>query len=214
MEPSRSHNSSFAPKSTLIRDSSSPLSIPEERSQVQWTWEENKVFENTLAEFGLESELLLPTLALRIPTKSINQFKEHLKALEDDIKMIECSDFDEIMNLGKIDEQAPKQSNARSIPRERRKGIPWTKTEHEMFLQGLERFGRGDWKSISRFLVTSKTPTQVASHAQKYFKKLENPKSRSRKDGSFMRTVDDSHMLAVAMAEKAQLAISDDYKKP
>lgn len=34
---------------------------------------------------------------------------------------------------------------------------------------GLERHGKGDWRNISRNFVFSKTPTQVASHAQKYF---------------------------------------------
>eukprot|EP00252_Welwitschia_mirabilis_P025134 TRINITY_DN7732_c0_g1_i3.p1 TRINITY_DN7732_c0_g1~~TRINITY_DN7732_c0_g1_i3.p1 ORF type:complete len:159 (+),score=13.16 TRINITY_DN7732_c0_g1_i3:58-534(+) len=34
---------------------------------------------------------------------------------------------------------------------------------------GLDKFGKGDWRSISRHFVVSRTPTQVASHAQKYF---------------------------------------------
>ncbi|KAF8407858.1 hypothetical protein HHK36_006995 [Tetracentron sinense] len=55
---------------------------------------------------------------------------------------------------------------------ERRKGIPWTEEEHRLFLLGLEKFGKGDWRSISRNFVTSRTPTQVASHAQKYFIRL------------------------------------------
>uniref|UniRef100_A0A2P2JSD5 Uncharacterized protein LOC105115454 n=1 Tax=Rhizophora mucronata TaxID=61149 RepID=A0A2P2JSD5_RHIMU len=38
-----------------------------------------------------------------------------------------------------------------------------------MFLTGLERLGKGDWRGISRNFVTTRTPTQVASHAQKYF---------------------------------------------
>ncbi|KAJ7296367.1 hypothetical protein O6H91_02G031300 [Diphasiastrum complanatum] len=63
-------------------------------------------------------------------------------------------------NLGKPSEQ------------ERRKGIPWTEEEHRLFLLGLEKFGKGDWRSISRNFVISRTPTQVASHAQKYFIRL------------------------------------------
>ncbi|XP_026416436.1 transcription factor MYBS1-like [Papaver somniferum] len=50
-----------------------------------------------------------------------------------------------------------------------KKGIPWTKDEHRKFLEGLEQFSKGDWRSISRFFIVSRTPTQVASHAQKYF---------------------------------------------
>jgi SHAQKYF class myb-like DNA-binding protein len=41
-----------------------------------------------------------------------------------------------------------------------------------LFLMGLKKYGRGDWRNISRNFVTSRTPTQVASHAQKYFIRL------------------------------------------
>ena len=37
------------------------------------------------------------------------------------------------------------------------------------FLMGLQKYGKGDWRNISRNFVTTRTPTQVASHAQKYF---------------------------------------------
>ncbi|KAG2333241.1 hypothetical protein Bca52824_004421 [Brassica carinata] len=51
----------------------------------------------------------------------------------------------------------------------RKKGVPWTEKEHRMFLIGLEKLGKGDWRGISRNFVVTKSPTQVASHAQKYF---------------------------------------------
>lgn len=34
---------------------------------------------------------------------------------------------------------------------------------------GLKKYGKGDWRNISRNFVITRTPTQVASHAQKYF---------------------------------------------
>lgn len=34
---------------------------------------------------------------------------------------------------------------------------------------GLMKYGKGDWRNISRNFVVTKTPTQVASHAQKYY---------------------------------------------
>ncbi|XP_062198479.1 transcription factor SRM1-like isoform X2 [Phragmites australis] len=48
----------------------------------------------------------------------------------------------------------------------------WTAEEHRQFLRGVQRLGRGEWKAISRYFVPSKTPVQLASHAQKFFKRM------------------------------------------
>ncbi|CAK7325207.1 unnamed protein product [Dovyalis caffra] len=95
---------------------------------------------------------------------------------------------------------------------ERKKGTPWTEEEHNYYGNmrfkgycycGVERnfcmekgmvgkgnprersykFGKGDWRSISRNVVITRTPTQVASHAQKYFLRQTSAK-RERKRAS------------------------------
>ncbi|CAN6441281.1 unnamed protein product [Victoria cruziana] len=69
--------------------------------------------------------------------------------------------------------------------RERKKGIPWTEEEHRLFLMGLQKLGKGDWRGIARNYVTSRTPTQVASHAQKYFIRQTNSTRRKRRSSLF-----------------------------
>ncbi|RWW80047.1 hypothetical protein BHE74_00011623 [Ensete ventricosum] len=37
--------------------------------------------------------------------------------------------------------------------RERKKGTPWTEEEHRMFLLGLQKLGKGDWRVHSKTLM-------------------------------------------------------------
>nr|XP_024390573.1 transcription factor KUA1-like isoform X1 [Physcomitrium patens]XP_024390574.1 transcription factor KUA1-like isoform X1 [Physcomitrium patens]PNR43889.1 hypothetical protein PHYPA_016272 [Physcomitrium patens] len=69
--------------------------------------------------------------------------------------------------------------------RERKKGVPWTEEEHRLFLLGLQKLGKGDWRGISRNFVQTRTPTQVASHAQKYFIRQSNINKRKRRSSLF-----------------------------
>ncbi|KAL3641709.1 hypothetical protein CASFOL_012524 [Castilleja foliolosa] len=74
-------------------------------------------------------------------------------------------------------DQVKKKKTLRGINR----GKPWTEDEHRRFLDGLEKFGKGDWKSIARFSVQTKSNSQVASHAQKYFKRLNSTNKANRR---------------------------------
>jgi SHAQKYF class myb-like DNA-binding protein len=60
-------------------------------------------------------------------------------------------------------------------------GKSWDEEEHMQFLKGLHAFGKGQWKQISRYYVPSRTPTQVASHAQKHFLRVTGNAKRKSK---------------------------------
>ncbi|XP_065872809.1 probable transcription factor At5g61620 [Euphorbia lathyris] len=87
-------------------------------------------------------------------------------------------------------------SNRDSASHGKKKGNPWSEEEHRVFLAGLKKLGKGDWKGISKKYVRSRTPTQVASHAQKYFQRKASSSSSSdnknRRSSLFDITLKDS----------------------
>ncbi|KAJ6903962.1 transcription factor MYB1R1 [Populus alba x Populus x berolinensis] len=107
-------------------------------------------------------------------------------------------------NLSQYDEQPHEEPNAdvaagyesddvvhaSGRSRERKRGVPWTEEEHKLFLLGLQKVGKGDWRGISRNFVKTRTPTQVASHAQKYFLRRNNQNRRRRRSSLFDITTD------------------------
>lgn len=74
--------------------------------------------------------------------------------------------------------------------RHRKRGVAWSEEEHKLFLLGLQKVGKGDWRGISRNFVKTRTPTQVASHAQKYFLRRNNHNRRRRRSSLFDITTD------------------------
>ncbi|XP_030524041.2 transcription factor SRM1-like [Rhodamnia argentea] len=152
-----------------------------------WTFQENQRFESALATLSGPMDISLlcdfvKKITPEFPGKSAEQLGRHLEALWHDVDLIESG---EVTFPGQwpADEEGGRG-------RERKRGMAWTKEEHERFLSGLEIYGRGDWKSIARHVVVSKSPTQVASHAQKYF----NRKDRAEEE-KLRRSINDTHSI-------------------
>jgi len=86
---------------------------------------------------------------------------------------------------------APAAAAASKPAGKKKVGIPWTTEEHKRFLVGLSALGKGDWRGISRHYVQTRTPTQVASHAQKYYiRQTSGNNKRKRRQSLFDTTLD------------------------
>ncbi|KAJ4883200.1 Duplicated homeodomain-like superfamily protein [Raphanus sativus] len=167
-----------------------------------WSREDDIAFERALASYTDESEEKWEKIAADVPGKSVQQIKEHYELLVEDVSRIEsgCVPLPSyrgypLEDAGGCDDggggsskkgggnNSHDQGSKAKADQERRKGIAWSEDEHRLFLLGLDKYGKGDWRSISRNFVVTRTPTQVASHAQKYFIRL-NSMNKDRRRSS------------------------------
>lgn len=156
-----------------------------------WTREQEKAFENALATHPEDCGDRWEKIAAGVPGKSIEDIRHHYELLVEDIDDIESGRVPVPSYLPVEGGGAKKGGHSHGDPshggrtsrsdQERRKGIAWTEDEHRLFLLGLDKYGKGDWRSISRNFVISRTPTQVASHAQKYFIRLNSMNKERRR---------------------------------
>ncbi|KAJ8629429.1 hypothetical protein MRB53_022752 [Persea americana] len=170
-----------------------------------WSREQEKLFENALATHTEDSSDRWEKIAADVPGKTIAEIKHHYELLVEDINGIESGRVPlpayvsssegsgdhgseggagkKGTHFGQYQGDSNHGGKASRSDQERRKGIAWTEDEHRLFLLGLDKYGKGDWRSISRNFVVSRTPTQVASHAQKYFIRL-NSMNKDRRRSS------------------------------
>lgn len=169
-----------------------------------WSWEEEKAFENALAIHYETCSDWWEKIEAAVPGKTLEDIRNHYEILVEDVCSIESGQvplpnyasssssytaegYGDGGGNGKKDGHSHGDSShggkGSRLDHERRKGIAWTEEEHRLFLLGLDKYGKGDWRSISRNFVVSRTPTQVASHAQKYFIRL-NSMNKDRRRSS------------------------------
>mmetsp|Transcript_12154 Transcript_12154/g.44353 ORF Transcript_12154/g.44353 Transcript_12154/m.44353 type:complete len:657 (+) Transcript_12154:261-2231(+) len=105
------------------------------------------------------------------------------------------------------------------------RGGVWSDEEHRLFLQGLEKHGKGFWRAISREFVKTRSPTQVASHAQKHFLRISGapgskPSKGAHSSGNVARhgklpgTKRTSSSRQSAKAQEDALIIDSSFKLP
>ncbi|PHT46476.1 hypothetical protein CQW23_15634 [Capsicum baccatum] len=144
-----------------------------------WTKEEEKVFETTLAIYFKGGDLLTK-MEEALPCKSRDDIINHYKILIEDVDAIESGRVP-LPNYPELPSHSNQKSRFPKTNLARRKGVAWTVEEHRSFLRGLAIYGRGDWRSIARNCVITRTSMQVASHAQKYFNRLKAVNKENRR---------------------------------
>ncbi|XP_049407044.1 transcription factor SRM1-like [Solanum stenotomum] len=164
-----------------------------------WTREEDKVFENTLAIYFNKNNLLR-MMEEALPQKSLQDIKDHYNILLEDINDIN-SGCVPLHNYPEMQSNANQNSKADV---ERRRGTTWTEQEHRSFLRGLAIYGRGDWRSISRHCVITRTGMQVASHAQKFYKCLEAANKGNRRASILDITSVDAEAAGTSLVPNAE----------
>ncbi|XP_065869543.1 transcription factor DIVARICATA-like [Euphorbia lathyris] len=208
----------------------------------EWSKEENKRFERALAIYDEDEPDRWIKVAAMIPGKTVYDVIKQYRELEDDVSDIEAgkvpipgydhnnnkssSNFTlEWIDDRNFDEFRKRPLGSKSGDQERKKGVPWTEDEHRRFLLGLLKHGKGDWRNISRNFVVSKTPTQVASHAQKYFirQQLSGVKDKRRPSIHDITTVNFAdttssdgreHHKPPSTADMHKMIIDWNYTKP
>ncbi|XP_076946906.1 uncharacterized protein LOC143618682 [Bidens hawaiensis] len=154
-----------------------------------WTKHEHSMFVNAVVNGtnGLEE------IAGMIPGKTPDEVKAYYETvvgelLEIEAGRVELPDYPDgdsyPSKIEKAETVVNEDSGSKPREKERKKANPWSVEEHKRFLDGLKKYGKGDWRSISRMSVITRTATQVASHAQKFFLRQTLPKEENNNNNN------------------------------
>jgi len=120
----------------------------------------------------MNKEELIQMKRLHYQSPKYLEIEEQRKTIENLKKELEKQRFviEELTNQLQKKEKKCNVSTNDSNPKQGQSRY-WTQEEHKRFLEGVQRFGEKDVKSIAAY-VGSRNPTQVRTHGQKYFLRL------------------------------------------
>lgn len=120
---------------------------PHDTTDDEWSFEEVKIFEKALEEFGLDSPGLFERIAARLPRKTETQVRNRWEMLLTEIEMIE-SGFIPIPHYTAAETTSTTTKSVPPVPvpvpvlvpvidkkPKRTRGVPWTQQEHEYVSQ-------------------------------------------------------------------------------
>ncbi|KAL9225027.1 hypothetical protein vseg_000999 [Gypsophila vaccaria] len=195
----------------------------------KWTREEDKLFEEAVVIYSAiqSDDVKWAKIAGRVPGRSLDEVRDHYDDLVYDVDQIDSgrvdppsySDDGGLTQWGRLcfgDPNVAAKDGGREKKQfadlERKRGTPWTEEEHRLFLIGLDKYGKGDWRSISRNVVITRTPTQVASHAQKYYlRQNSGKKERKRTSIHDITTVQQNQISPPQRPTLQQMGASAQY---
>ncbi|KAF3664813.1 hypothetical protein FXO38_09917 [Capsicum annuum] len=91
-----------------------------------------------------------------------------------------------------------------------KKANPWTEDEQIAFLKGLKLHGKGNWANIAKDFLPNRISTQIGSHSQKHFMRLDvnsNERKQHKKSSIF-----DIHLEKIEDIEHAIVPLENNQE--